>query len=82
LHTLALELKTGLIAAPQVEGLPSVRRWNLIHAGTYLSPAAEAFRYFILEQAEAYFASQFPETPSAEPVRRGQSRRRSEQKRS
>jgi LysR family transcriptional regulator, low CO2-responsive transcriptional regulator len=82
LHTLALELKTGLIAAPQVEGFPRVRRWNLIHAGTYLSPATEAFRYFMLEHAEAYLASLFPETLFAEPARRGQSRRRSEQKRS
>jgi LysR family transcriptional regulator, low CO2-responsive transcriptional regulator len=80
LHTLALELKSGLIAAPQVEGFPRVRRWNLIHAGTYLSPATEAFRYFILEHAEAYLASLFPETLYAEPARRGQSRRRSEQK--
>jgi LysR family transcriptional regulator, low CO2-responsive transcriptional regulator len=79
LHTLALELKMGLIVAPQVEGFPRVRRWNLIHAGTSLSPAAEAFRYFILEHAEGYLASLFPDTSFAEPARRGQSRRRSEQ---
>jgi DNA-binding transcriptional LysR family regulator len=76
LHTLALELKTGLIAVPQVEGLPRVRRWNLIHAGKYLSPAAEAFRYFILEHAEAYLASLFPDTAlaSSEPRRHSRSR--------
>jgi len=81
LHTLALELKTGLIAAPQVEGLPRVRRWSLIHAGTYLSPATEAFRYFILEHAEAYLASLFPETAFAAPAPRGQTRSRSIQNR-
>jgi hypothetical protein len=69
LHTLALELKTGLIATPQVEGLPRVRRWSLIHAGTYLSPAAEAFRYFMLEHAESYLASLFPEAFPATAVR-------------
>jgi DNA-binding transcriptional LysR family regulator len=81
LHTLALELKTGLIAAPQVEGLPRVRRWHLIHADTYLSPATEAFRYFILENAEAYLASLFPENLFAEPGRRGKSRGQSKSSR-
>jgi len=80
LHTLALELKTGLIATPQVEGFPRMRRWSLIHAGTYLSPATEAFRYFMLEHAESYLASLFPETFPTKPARRRQSRRRSEQK--
>ena len=46
LHTLALELKTGLIVTPQVEGLPRVRRWNLIHAGTYLSPGIRGVQIF------------------------------------
>ncbi|GAC1676426.1 MAG: LysR family transcriptional regulator [Steroidobacteraceae bacterium] len=60
LHTLALELSHGLIAVPVVEGLPLIRRWNLVNAAAkQLSPAAEAFRYFVLEHAEAHLASMF-----------------------
>jgi DNA-binding transcriptional LysR family regulator len=65
LHTLALELKHGLIATPTIEGLPIVRRWHVVNKlAKTLSPAAEAFRYFILERGEAYLASQFS-TPAA-----------------
>jgi LysR family transcriptional regulator, low CO2-responsive transcriptional regulator len=60
LHTIALEWNSGLLAAPAVPGLPLVRRWNVVHvAGKALSPAAEAFRYFILERGEAHLASLF-----------------------
>ena len=60
LHTLGLELDHGLIAVPEVEGLPVMRRWHVVqnHSKT-LSPAAEAFRYFILEHGEAFLAAQF-----------------------
>lgn len=64
LHTLALEWRSGLIAAPAVEGLPIVRRWNLVSlSGKHLSPAAEAFRYFMLEYAEAHLAGLFSGAP-------------------
>ncbi len=64
LHTIALELRTGLIATPQVEGLPLVRRWHLVNsAGKHLSPAAEAFRYFMLEAGEAHLAAMFSGPP-------------------
>ncbi|HEU5294262.1 MAG TPA: LysR substrate-binding domain-containing protein [Burkholderiaceae bacterium] len=60
LHTIGLEWKSGLIAVPTVEGLPLVRRWNVVHqAGRQLSPAAEAFRYFVLERGEAHLAEVF-----------------------
>ncbi len=60
LHTIGLEWTSGLIAAPAVEGLPLVRRWNIVAAaGRQLSPAAEAFRYFILERGEAHLAAMF-----------------------
>lgn len=60
LHTIALEWSNGVIAAPAVEGLPLLRRWNVIHlAGKQLSPAAESFRYFMLEHAEAHLAGLF-----------------------
>jgi LysR family transcriptional regulator, low CO2-responsive transcriptional regulator len=60
LHTIALEWSNGLLAVPHVEGLPLMRRWNLVNiAGKQLSPAAEAFRYFLLEYGEAHLAAMF-----------------------
>jgi DNA-binding transcriptional LysR family regulator len=61
LHTLGLELQHGLIEVPDVEGLPVMRRWHVVHnLAKTLSPAAEAFRYFVLERGEAFLAHQFP----------------------
>ena len=49
-----------LIAVPETEGLPIMRRWHLVHnLAKTLSPAAEAFRYFILERGEAFLAKHF-----------------------
>ena len=60
LHTLGLELDNHLIARLNVQGAPVVRSWNVVHTlSKILSPAAEAFRYFILERGEAYLAEQF-----------------------
>ena len=60
LHTLGLELEHGLIAVLDVEGTPIVRAWNVVHTlSKMLSPAAEAFRYFMLENAESHFAQQY-----------------------
>jgi DNA-binding transcriptional LysR family regulator len=61
LHTLGLELDHHLIASPETEGLPIMRRWHVVNnQAKTLSPAAEAFRYFILERGEAFLANQFP----------------------
>jgi LysR family transcriptional regulator, low CO2-responsive transcriptional regulator len=55
LHTLGLELRSGLLALLEVEGTPLVRSWQLVHLHSkVLSPAAEAFRYFVLERGRAY----------------------------
>jgi DNA-binding transcriptional LysR family regulator len=60
LHTIGLEWNSGLIATPTVEGLPLMRRWNIVNAaGKQLSPAAEAFRYFVLDRGEAHLAKMF-----------------------
>jgi LysR family transcriptional regulator, low CO2-responsive transcriptional regulator len=57
LHTIGLERQHGLIAVLDVEGTPIVRAWNVVHnLSKVLSPAAEAFRYFMLERAEAQLA--------------------------
>jgi DNA-binding transcriptional LysR family regulator len=61
LHTLGLELEHHVIAAPETEGLPVIRRWHVVNnLAKTLSPAAEAFRYFILESGEAFLAKHFP----------------------
>ena len=60
LHTIGLELDLRLIAAPETEGLPVMRRWHVVHThAKTLSPAAEAFRYFMLENGEAYLAQHY-----------------------
>ncbi len=61
LHTVGLELEHHVIAAPETEGLPLMRRWHVVkNLSKTLSPAAEAFRYFILERGEAFLAKRFP----------------------
>jgi DNA-binding transcriptional LysR family regulator len=61
LHTIGLELSNRLIAVIDVDGAPVVRAWNVVHTlSKMLSPAAEAFRYFVLERGEAYLAENFP----------------------
>ncbi|MDP2020339.1 MAG: LysR substrate-binding domain-containing protein [Hydrogenophaga sp.] len=71
LHTIGLELEHGLIATQDVEGTPIIRAWNVVHTlSKLLSPAAEAFRYFMLERAESHLAEKYgsllklPPTPS------------------
>lgn len=60
LHTVGLELATGRLALPEIEDLPVVRRWYVVHTlSKTLSPIAEALRYFILEHGEAHLARQF-----------------------
>lgn len=57
LHTLGLELRSGLIQIVRLETAPVVRTWNIVHMQSkLLSPAAEALRYFILEHGETYLA--------------------------
>ena len=60
LHTLGLELDNRLIALLPIEGAPVVRAWNVVHTlAKLLSPAAEAFRYFVLEHGEGYLREHF-----------------------
>jgi DNA-binding transcriptional LysR family regulator len=60
LHTIGLELEHNLIRMLDVEDAPVVRAWNVVHTQSkLLSPAAESFRYFMLEQGEKQLADQF-----------------------
>ena len=55
LHTIGLEVRSGLLNVLDVEGTPLMRMWNIVHLQSkVLSPAAEAFRYFIIERGEAH----------------------------
>lgn len=59
LHAVAAELRTGQLHLVDFEGTPIVRTWNLVHqASKVLSPAAEAFRYLLLEHGEDLLAEQ------------------------
>lgn len=61
LHTTGLEVQTGLLRVLDVDGLPLVRRWQVVHLrAKLLSPAAEAFRYYVLEYGERLLAQMFP----------------------
>ena len=52
LHTIELELKTRRLAVLDVQGLPIVRDWHVVHlAAKRLSPVAQAFRTFLLSTA-------------------------------
>ena len=58
LHTIVLELRHGLIRVLDIEGTPVMRTWNVVHLQSrVLSPAAEAFRYFIIEHGVASLGS-------------------------
>lgn len=89
-HAIGLELASGQLAIVPVEGLPVMRDWNLVHRREkVLSPAAAAFRAFVLEEGSRFLA-RWPvhpgppppdpvteEAPAAEPATRaGRSRRR------
>jgi DNA-binding transcriptional LysR family regulator len=70
LHTVGLEARSGLLHVLTVEGTPVMRTWNLVHLlAKILSPAAEAFRYFMLEEAEAFLAAH--DAPLLDPAAHG-----------
>jgi LysR family transcriptional regulator, low CO2-responsive transcriptional regulator len=70
LHTTGLEIDNGLIKVLEVDGLPLVRRWQVVHVrAKLLSPAAEALRYYVLEHGERLLATMFPRLRVAAPER-------------
>jgi DNA-binding transcriptional LysR family regulator len=59
LHAVAAELRSGQLHVVDFEGTPIMRTWNLVHeASKVLSPAAEAFRYLMLEHGEDLIGAQ------------------------
>ncbi len=54
-HAIGLELAAGQLALLNVEGLPVMRDWNVVHRREKrLSPAALAFKEFVLEEGSAF----------------------------
>jgi DNA-binding transcriptional LysR family regulator len=76
LHTLELELRTGEIGLLDVIGTPVVRNWHLVNmTAKKLSPAASAFRQFLLEHTQRHLEQTFapyrtPRAPAAPRRRR------------
>jgi DNA-binding transcriptional LysR family regulator len=61
LHTVGLEVEHGQLAVLDVDETPVLRAWHVVAlAQRHLSPAAEAFRYFMLERGAQLLAEQFP----------------------
>ncbi len=57
MHTIGLELRARRLVLLPVMGLPVMREWFVIHRkGKRLSPAAQAFKSFLLEQGAALIA--------------------------
>jgi len=55
IHTLELELETKRLQLLDVEDLPIQRHWYIVQRkGKRLSPAAQAFKTFVLEQAKEF----------------------------
>lgn len=55
IHTLELELETKRLAVLDVKDFPIQRHWYIMQRkGKRLSPAANAFKTFVLEQAKAF----------------------------
>ena len=57
-HAIGLELAAGQVVLLPVEGLPVMRDWNVVHrAEKRLSPAAAAFKQFVLREGKAFLAT-------------------------
>jgi DNA-binding transcriptional LysR family regulator len=54
-HTVGLEVAAGELAIVPAHGLPVLRTWNVVHLrAKRLSPAAEAFRAFVLDEGSDF----------------------------
>jgi DNA-binding transcriptional LysR family regulator len=55
LHTVELELETRRLVVVDVQEFPIERQWHLVYRrGKRLSPAARAFRDFVVAEAQAF----------------------------
>jgi DNA-binding transcriptional LysR family regulator len=55
LHSIRLELETHSLAILDVENFPIQRYWHIVtREGKWLSPAAQAFKEYVIEEAATY----------------------------
>ncbi|MCW9015155.1 MAG: LysR family transcriptional regulator [Gammaproteobacteria bacterium] len=55
IHTLELELATETLVMLDVEDFPIIRHWHIVQrTGKRLSPVAQAFKQFVLDEAEQF----------------------------
>ena len=55
IHTLELELATNTLVTLDVEDFPVIRHWHIVQrAGKRLSPVAQAFKQFVLDEAKQF----------------------------
>ncbi len=55
IHTLELELETKRLVILNVEDFPIMRHWHIVQrSGKRLSPVAQTFKQFVLEEAEQF----------------------------
>ena len=55
IHTLELELETKRLVILDVEDFPVMRHWHIVQrSGKRLSPVAQTFKQFVLEEAEQF----------------------------
>lgn len=59
LHTIGLELEVKRLTVLDIESLPIMRHWYIVHReGKRLSPAAQSFKDFILQETNQILAHQ------------------------
>jgi len=77
LHTLELELRTGEIGLLDINGTPVIRSWHLVNMNAkVLSPAAAAFRQFLLEHTHTHLEKTFAPYRKIRRARRAASKSR------
>jgi DNA-binding transcriptional LysR family regulator len=66
LHTVADELRAGKLSMLRVDELPLLRDWQLVHlSARVLSPAAEMFRHYVLENGQEFLRQRFEQGANA-----------------
>ncbi len=66
LHTAEVELASARLRCLPIEDMPLMRHWHIVHVrARTLSPAAEAFRYYVLERGAAFLQTHFTAVTAA-----------------
>ncbi|HXF67186.1 MAG TPA: LysR substrate-binding domain-containing protein [Burkholderiales bacterium] len=80
-HTIALEVRAGLLAVLDVAGFPVVRSWHVVHhRDKRLPPVAAAFKRFLLEEGARLIAKLTRFDAAAALDRQGRERQASPQR--